>query len=89
MGSEPIVEFWYEQNKKIVLDRVRRYLEGYKLIEGKGRKAWDVVNKFGKILDMNELYKLVPDHHPFKIDELFYEWFVTAKEIATERLING
>lgn len=89
MGSEPIAKFWYEQSMLIVSNKMTKYLDNYSLKEGHGRKAWDVVNKFGKILDMNDLYEFVPYPDHGRIDELFDEWLMTAKEIATERLING
>tara|TARA_R110000772_G_scaffold157546_1_gene268715 strand:- start:286 stop:705 length:420 start_codon:yes stop_codon:yes gene_type:complete len=88
MNTINIVSDWFQLNQYTVTNKIRVYLDQYKLVLGGRRLVWDVINGFGKSFDKNELYKLTPNHHKTVIDYIYDVWFREMSEVETKKLIG-
>lgn len=88
MDSIKIVNDWFTLNITTVIDKIKLYLSNYKLVLGFKRKVWDVINTFGKHLDINELYNIAPQHTKHVIRMVYDDWFRDMTEIETKKMIG-
>ena len=90
MDSTNIVTKWWASNIVAINERVKWFMSDYRLVLGTKRvKAWDIVDGGGKELDLNDLLKLMPNHHNKQIIELFDEWFDDKLLEANAHLMKG